>query len=145
MINADMEKANTIYDVNGQLDARAFKRLMYEKEAGTATGSKAFMAGATSARGGYAPDSYLLNGLAVHGLTFQQLLDANLRNIDPRAYAPISKPYNTADEFVEKVQVERIPEFVRIYLSNLSSKIVSVNRLRYEIVTAPSGPSLNDP
>ena len=53
------------------LDARAFKRLMYEKEAGTVTGSKAFMAGATAASGGYQADSYLLNGLAMHGITFQ--------------------------------------------------------------------------
>ena len=67
----DVAQRNKIYDDTGNLDARAFKRLMYEQEAGTATGSKAFMAGATAAAGGYAPDSYLLNGLAVHGVTFQ--------------------------------------------------------------------------
>ena len=52
-IHRQVQDQNKIFDERGQLDARAFKQLVYAKEAGTVTGSKTFMAGATAQAGGY--------------------------------------------------------------------------------------------
>lgn len=38
-------------------------------------------------------DSILLHGLQSFGITIEQLLEANLANIEPNAYKPIEKPF----------------------------------------------------
>lgn len=48
-------------------------------------------------------DNMLLHGLKSFGITIDQLLEANLTNLDPRAYDPVEKRYKTQEEFVEKV------------------------------------------
>jgi len=45
-----------------------------------------------------------MQGLKSFGITIEQLLEANLVNMEPNAYAPIKKKYKNMDEFVEKVQ-----------------------------------------
>ena len=53
--------------------------------------------------GDYLEDSVLLHGLQSFGITIEQLLEANLANIEPNAYKPIEKPFKDQEAFVEKV------------------------------------------
>ncbi len=51
-------------------------------------------------------DNILLHGLKSFGITIDQLLAANLVNMDPRAYDPIKKRYANQEEFVAKVETK---------------------------------------
>ena len=53
--------------------------------------------------GDYLADSILLHGLQSFGITIEQVLEANLKNIQPDAYKPIEKPFKNQAAFVEKV------------------------------------------
>ena len=87
-----MYKANDpmrgVFDKVGRIDARAFKRMIFEKQAGSLTGPKNTLAVAlnNTNRNEYLPDNILLHGLKTFGITIEELLEANLRNLIPRAY-----------------------------------------------------------
>ena len=67
-------------------------------------GQKNTMAAANSQPSEFLEDNVLMQGLKSFGITIEQLLEANLVNMEPNAYAPIKKKYKNMDEFVEKVQ-----------------------------------------
>jgi len=48
-------------------------------------------------------DNVLLQGLKTFGISINQLLEANLANLEPGAYEPVKLRFKDQNEFVEKV------------------------------------------
>ena len=78
--------------------------MIFSKEAGTYSGHAAFIGGSVKERGEFLDDSYLLRGLRAFGITYEQLLEANLRHIDHNAYREVPKRYHTEEEFIKRVE-----------------------------------------
>ena len=85
------KEENNIWRPDGTLDARAFKKIIFERQAGSMTGPKNFLAAAVDSanQSEFLEDNILLHGLKSFGITIDELLAANLDNIDENAYKPI--------------------------------------------------------
>ena len=73
------------------MDARAFKKIIFERQAGSMTGPKNFLAAAVDSanQSEFLEDNILLHGLKSFGITIEQLLEANLDNMDESAYREV--------------------------------------------------------
>ena len=82
---------NNIWRPDGTLDARAFKKIIFERQAGSMTGPKNFLAAAVDSanQSEFLEDNILLHGLKSFGITIEQLLEANLDNMDESAYREV--------------------------------------------------------
>ena len=69
------------------------------------TGPKNFLAAQVNAanKSEFLEDNILLHGLKSFGITIDELLAANLKNLDPNAYTPVQPRFATQEEFVESV------------------------------------------
>lgn len=56
-----------------------------------------------AAKSEFLEDNILLHGLKSFGITIDELLAANLQNLDPHAYTPVVPRFKTQEEFVANV------------------------------------------
>ena len=68
------------------------------------SGHSAYLGAQSKEKGEYLDDSHLLKGLKTFGLTYKELLDANLKNINMNAYKEVPKRYKTEEEFIKRVE-----------------------------------------
>lgn len=103
---SDNDPMAKIVDKNGGIDARAFKSMIFEKQAGSMTGPKNSLAVAKTSgnKNEFLQDNILLHGLKTFGITIEELLEANMRNMNPRAFEGINKRFKTQEEFVRHVE-----------------------------------------
>ena len=82
---------------DGSIDAKAFKKIIFERQAGSMNGPKNSLAASVNAaqKSEYMDDNILLHGLKSFGITIEQLLEANLTNIDQNAYEPVAPKFKT--------------------------------------------------
>ena len=69
------------------------------------TGPKNFLAGQVNAanKSEFLEDNILLHGLKSFGITIDELLEANLKNIDPHANDPVKPRFENQEEFEKHV------------------------------------------
>ena len=132
MLKARRDEQNRIYNKDGTIDARAFKRIIFERQAGSMTGPKNFLAAQVNSanKSEFLEDNILLHGLKSFGITIDELLEANLKNLDPNAYKPIEPRFKDQDEFVVNVQ------------KNLQSPVVRSLKSIVDIIK-PTGYGIN--
>ena len=92
-INHELRKK--IMDEDGQLNASAFNKLLQAKEAGKAKGHRAFLVDGKRVTAGFVQENHLLQGLAVAGITAQELQSANMRHYIEGANDPVPQRFNS--------------------------------------------------
>lgn len=96
------------------------------------TGPKNFLAAQvnSASQSEFLEDNILLHGLKSFGITIDELLAANLKNLDPNAYKPIEPRFKNQEEFITSVQ------------KNLQSPVVRSLKSIVDIIK-PSGYGIN--